>query len=198
MASRLSRLKGPAPAVTDRIQQGFQRSAVRSRCNRAGREEQNRSLSEGRTEMTGLCCSPPSNSERISESDISRPRKPRLDSRSRGFQWCHHRAGAAETRSEHQGRICPVRKSSAAPEGRRRAASRSRRARPLDNDLNNLLKLRIFAASSASEFGATARDFLPAHMFSLQSSPARAEDAPTPSSISPIASAIDAKFRASR
>src|SRR5208337_4607287 len=49
--------------------------------------------------------------------------KPRLDSRSRRFEADgHHRAGAAETRSEHQGRVCPVRKSSAAPEGCGRAA----------------------------------------------------------------------------
>jgi DNA recombination protein RmuC len=55
MASRLEQTKGDLrQQVTDRIQQGF--SEIRSSVEQqfaAGREEQNRSLSEGRSEMTG-------------------------------------------------------------------------------------------------------------------------------------------------
>src|ERR1700716_2371423 len=55
MASRLERTKGDLrQQVTDRIQQGFSeiRSSVEEQLA-AGREEQNRSLSDGRSEMTG-------------------------------------------------------------------------------------------------------------------------------------------------
>src|ERR1039457_1709380 len=55
MASRLEQTKGDLrQQVTDRIQQGF--SEIRSSVEQqlaAGREEQKRSLSEGRSELTG-------------------------------------------------------------------------------------------------------------------------------------------------
>ena len=56
MASRLEQTKGDLrQQVTDRIQQGF--SEIRSSVEQqlaAGREEQNRSLSDGRSEMTSF------------------------------------------------------------------------------------------------------------------------------------------------
>ena len=55
MASRLEQTKGDLrQQVTDRIQQGF--SEIRSTVEQqlaAGREEQNRSLADGRSELTG-------------------------------------------------------------------------------------------------------------------------------------------------
>ena len=83
MASRLEQTKGDLrQQVTDRIQQGF--SEIRSSVEQqlaAGREEQNRSLSDGRSEMTELASADHAATEkRISEPESADRAKSRLDS----------------------------------------------------------------------------------------------------------------------
>jgi len=152
MASRLEQTKGTfASRSQTASSKAFQRFAARSSSSlpRKGRTKPELERWPQRDDQFSSAYHATAQ-KRISEPESADCAKPRLDSRSRRFQADgHHRTGAGETRSEHQGRIRAVRKSSAALEG---AEEQLREVGALGhsiNDLNNLLKLPICAASSA-------------------------------------------------
>ncbi len=126
MASRLEQTKGDLrQQVTDRIQQGF--SEIRCSVEQqlaSGREEQNRSLADGRREMTNSLLLTTQqlkaeiqglNQQTAQSLDGIRDR---VDSKLMAITEQVQR----EAGSEHQGRFCAVRKSSAAFEGGRGTA----------------------------------------------------------------------------
>src|SRR5580658_8357356 len=161
MATRLEQTKGDLrQQVTDRIQQGF--SEIRSSVEQqlaAGREEQNRSLSEGRSEMTTSLLLTTQSLDSIRDRVDSKLMAVTEQVQQKLDQNMKEGFAQFEKVQQHL----------------RNAEEQLREVGALGhsiNDLNNLLKLpHLRGQFGEASLERLLADFLPAHMFALQSSP---------------------------
>ena len=176
MASRLEQTKGDLrQQVTDRIQQGFSeiRSSVEQQLT-AGRKEQNRSLSDGRSEMTSSLLLT-TQQLKIEFQSLNQQTAQSLDSiRDRVDQKL-----MAITEQVQQKLDQNIKEGFAqfekVQQHLKAAEEQLREVGALGhsiNDLNNLLKLpHLRGQFGEASLERLLADFLPAHMFALQSSP---------------------------
>src|SRR5713226_3140304 len=176
MASRLEQTKGDLrQQVTDRIQQGF--SEIRSSVEQqfaAGREEQNRSLSDGRSEMTSSLLLT-TQQLKIEFQNLNQQTAQSLDS-------IRDRVDSklmAITEQVQQKLDQNIKEGFAqfekVQQHLKAAEEQLREVGALGhsiNDLNNLLKLpHLRGHFGEASLERLLSDFLPAHMFEMQSSP---------------------------
>ncbi len=176
MATRLEQTKGDLrQQVTDRIQQGF--SEIRSSVEQqlaAGREEQNRSLSDGRSEMTSSLLLT-TQQLKIEFQNLNQQTAQSLDS-------IRDRVDSklmAITEQVQQKLDQNIKEGFAqfekVQQHLKAAEEQLREVGALGhsiNDLNNLLKLpHLRGQFGEASLERLLADFLPAHMFALQSSP---------------------------
>src|SRR5271166_6182933 len=169
MASRLEQTKGDLrQQVADRIQQGF--SEIRSSVEQqlaAGREEQNRSLSDGRSEMTSslLLTTQQLKSEFQS---LNQQTAQSLDSKLMAITE-QVQVKLDQNIKEGFAQFEKVQQHLKAAEEQLREVGALGHS---INDLNNLLKLpHLRGQFGEASLERLLADFLPAHMFALQSSP---------------------------
>src|SRR5713226_534819 len=175
MASRLEQTKGDLrQQVTDRIQQGFSeiRSSVEQQLS-AGREEQNRSLSDGRSEMTSSLLLT-TQQLKVEFQSLNQQTAQSLDSiRDRVDQKL-----MAITEQVQQKLDQNIKEGFAqfekVQQHLKNAEEQLREVGALGhsiNDLNNLLKLpHLRGQFGEASLERLLADFLPAHMFEIQSS----------------------------
>jgi DNA recombination protein RmuC len=176
MASRLEQTKGDLrQQVTDRIQQGF--SEIRSSVEQqlaSGREQQSRSLSDGRSEMTGSLLLT-TQQLKVEFQSLNQQTAQSLDSiRDRVDQKL-----MAITEQVQQKLDQNIKEGFAqfekVQQHLKAAEEQLREVGALGhsiNDLNNLLKLpHLRGQFGEASLERLLADFLPAHMFALQSSP---------------------------
>src|SRR5580700_7332424 len=176
MATRLEQTKGDLrQQVTDRIQQGF--SEIRSSVEQqlaAGREEQNRSLTEGRSEMT--------HSLLLTTQQLKNEFQCLSQQTAQGLDAIRERVDSklmAITEQVQQKLDQNIKEGFAqferVQQHLKNAEEQLREVGALGhsiNDLNNLLKLpHLRGQFGEASLERLLADFLPAHMFALQSSP---------------------------
>src|SRR6266481_5913875 len=176
MASRLEQTKGDLrQQVTDRIQQGF--SEIRNSVEQqlaAGREEQNRSLSDGRSEMTSALLLT-TQQLKVEFQNLNQQTAQSLDS-------IRDRVDSklmAITEQVQQKLDQNIKEGFAqfekVQQHLKAAEEQLREVGALGhsiNDLNNLLKLpHLRGTFGEASLERLLSDFLPAHMFEIQSSP---------------------------
>src|SRR6266446_7228802 len=176
MATRLEQTKGDLrQQVTDRIQQGF--SEIRSSVERqlaAGREEQNRSLSDGRSEMTGSLLLT-TQQLKVEFQSLNQQTAQSLDSiRDRVDQKLMAITDQVQLKLDQNikegfAQFEKVQQHLKAAEEQLREVGALGHS---INDLNNLLKLpHLRGTFGEASLERLLADFLPAHMFEIQSSP---------------------------
>src|SRR5438309_6426229 len=176
MATRLEQTKGDLrQQVTDRIQQGFSeiRSSVEQQLS-AGREEQNRSLSDGRSEMTSSLLLT-TQQLKVEFQSLNQQTAQSLDSiRDRVDQKLMAITEQVQVKLDQN-----IKEGFAqfekVQQHLKNAEEQLREVGALGhsiNDLNNLLKLpHLRGQFGEASLERLLADFLPAHMFALQSSP---------------------------
>src|SRR6267378_1587999 len=176
MATRLEQTKGDLrQQVTDRIQQGF--SEIRSSVEQqlaAGREEQNRSLSDGRSEMTSSLLLT-TQQLKVEFQTLNQQTAQGLDSiRDRVDQKLMAITEQVQVKLDQNikegfAQFEKVQQHLKAAEEQLREVGALGHS---INDLNNLLKLpHLRGTFGEASLERLLSDFLPAHMFEIQSSP---------------------------
>src|SRR6266446_5602261 len=176
MATRLEQTKGDLrQQVTDRIQQGF--SEIRSSVEQqlaAGREEQNRSLSDGRSEMTSSLLLT-TQQLKVEFQSLNQQTAQSLDSiRDRVDQKLMAITEQVQVKLDQNikegfAQFEKVQQHLKAAEEQLREVGALGHS---INDLNNLLKLpHLRGTFGEASLERLLADFLPAHMFEIQSSP---------------------------